>query len=198
MIVFARHGQTAPNREGLVLGRADPELTEEGHQQAARLAGALATERVTTILTSPLLRTRQTAAAIEEACGVPVTLDDRLIEIDWGAWEGRSTGTLAQFDVDRWKADKGTAPEGESLDSLTRRVESFCTEHLEDGLVVAVSHVSPIKAAAAWAMGVDGTVAWRMYLGLASITRVGQGRTSPVLLSFNETGHLHPVEERTP
>jgi probable phosphoglycerate mutase len=197
VIVFARHGQTAPNREGLVLGRTDPELTEEGHQQAAWLAAALATEPVTALLASPLLRTRQTAEAIGEACGLPVVVDERLIEIDWGAWEGRSTGTLAQSDVDKWKADKGTAPEGESLESLTQRVELFCSEHLDEGLVVAVSHVSPIKAAAAWAMGVNGTVAWRMYLGLASITRVGQGRTSPVLLSFNETGHLHPVEDRS-
>lgn len=197
MIVFARHGQTAPNREGLVLGRADPELTEEGHRQATLLAAALADEPVTAILTSPLLRARQTAEPVGAACGVPVAVDERLVEIDWGAWEGRSTGSLAQSDVERWKADKGTAPEGESLDSLSQRVESFCTEHLDgDGLVVAVSHVSPIKAAAAWAMGVDGTVAWRMFLGLASITRVGQGRTSPVLLSFNETGHLHPVEDR--
>jgi probable phosphoglycerate mutase len=197
VIAFARHGQTAPNREGLVLGRADPELTEEGHLQAALLAARLAGEPVTAILASPLLRARQTAEAIGEACGVPVVLDDRLVEIDWGTWEGRPAGSLATSDVDRWKADKGTAPEGESLDSLAQRVESFCTEHVEDGLVVAVSHVSPIKAAAAWALGVDGTVAWRMYLGLASITRVGQGRTTPVLLSFNETGHLHPVEDRT-
>jgi broad specificity phosphatase PhoE len=199
MIVFARHGQTAPNREGLVLGRADPELTDEGREQAARLAAALAGEPVTAIVASPLLRARQTAEAIADACELPVAVDDRLIEIDWGAWEGRSTGTLAQSDVDRLKADRGTAPEGESLDSLSQRVESFCTEHLDGaGLVVAVSHVSPIKAAAAWAMGVDGAVAWRMFLGLASITRVGQGRSSPVLLSFNETGHLHPVGGRTP
>ena len=196
MIVFARHGQTAPNRDGLVLGRADPELTDEGVLQAAQLAAALATEPVTAILASPLLRARQTAEAIAAACGHPVVVDDRLIEIDWGTWEGRSTGTLAQSDVDRWKADKGAAPEGEGLDALSQRVESFCTDHLDGGLVVAVSHVSPIKAAAAWAMGVDGAVAWRMFLGLASITRVGQGRSSPVLLSFNETGHLHPVEDR--
>jgi len=195
MIVFARHGQTAPNRDGLVLGRADPELTDEGHRQAELLAAALAGEGVTAILTSPLLRARQTAEPTGAACGVPVVVDERLIEIDWGAWEGRSTGALKQSDVDRWKADKGAAPEGETLESLTQRVESFCAEHLAgDGLVVAVSHVSPIKAAAAWAMGVDGSVAWRMFLGLASITRVGQGRSSPVLLSFNETGHLHPVE----
>jgi broad specificity phosphatase PhoE len=197
VIVFARHGQTAPNRDGLVLGRADPELTEEGHRQAELLADALRGEPVAAILSSPLLRARQTAEPIGEACGVPVEVDDRLIEIDWGAWEGRATGSLAKTDVDRWKAEDGTAPEGESLDSLSLRVDSFCREQLDrDGLVVAVSHVSPIKAAAAWAMGVDGTVAWRMFLGLASITRVGQGKANPVLLSFNETGHLHVTEER--
>lgn len=197
MIVFARHGQTAPNRDGLVLGRADPELTEEGQRQAALLGAALGGEPVKAIVTSPLVRARQTADVIAAACGVPVTVDERLVEIDWGTWEGRPAGSLAVADVDRWKADDGTAPEGESLDSLSGRVEAFCVEALDrEGLVVAVSHVSPIKAATAWALGVDGTVAWRMFLGLASITRVGRGRTSPVLLSFNETGHLQPVEER--
>ena len=180
-----------------MLGRADPELTEEGHRQAKLLANALRGEPVSVILTSPLLRARQTAEPIGEACGVPVEVDDRLIEIDWGAWEGRATGSLATAEVNHMKAEDGTAPEGESLDSLAGRVESFCTEQLDqDGLVVAVSHVSPIKAAAAWAMGVDGAVAWRMYLGLASITRVGRGKANPVLLSFNETGHLHVAEER--
>ena len=205
MIVFARHGQTAPNRDGLVLGRADPELTEEGRRQAARLGDALAGEPVTAILTSPLLRARQTAEAVAAACGVPVTVDERLVEIDWGTWEGRPAASLAVADVDRRRADDSperrnadpVAPDGESLTSLTGRVESFCLDTLHDeGHIVAVSHVSPIKAAAAWAMGVEGTVAWRMFLGLASITRVGRGKTSPVLLSFNETGHLHPVEDR--
>ena len=200
MIVFARHGQTAPNRDGLVLGRADPELTEEGHRQAAFLGAALAAEPVAVIRSSPLVRARQTAEAIAAACGVAVTVDERLLEIDWGTWEGRPATHLAVADVDRWKAEDGTAPGGESLDSLSRRVESFCVETLEEededeGLVVAVSHVSPIKAATAWALGVDGAVAWRMFLGLASITRVGRGRTSPLLLSFNETGHLRPAEE---
>ena len=199
MIVFARHGQTAPNRDGLVLGRADPELTEEGQRQAALLGAALAGEPVAVIRSSPLVRARQTAEAIAAACGMPVTVDDRLLEIDWGAWEGRPATGLAVADVERWKADDGTAPEGESLESLSRRVESFCVETMEeDGLVVAVSHVSPIKAATAWALGVDGAVAWRMFLGLASITRVGRGRTSPILLSFNETGHLRPAEEGEP
>jgi probable phosphoglycerate mutase len=198
VLLFARHGQTAPNRDGLVLGRADPELTEQGQHQAELLGRAVAREPVTRILSSPLLRARQTAEAISAACGVGVSVDERLVEIDWGAWEGRATGSLVQSDVDKWRADDGTAPEGESMESLSARVSSFCVEQLDhDGLVVAVSHVSPIKAAAAWAMGVDGIVAWRMFLGLASITRVGRGKSNPVLLSFNETGHLHVAEERT-
>ena len=81
MIVFARHGQTAPNRDGLVLGRADPELTGEGHRQTGLLAAALAGEPVAAILTSPLLRARQTAEAVGAACGVPVGVDERLVEI---------------------------------------------------------------------------------------------------------------------
>ncbi|HEV7688053.1 MAG TPA: histidine phosphatase family protein, partial [Acidimicrobiia bacterium] len=143
MIVFARHGQTAPNRDGLVLGRADPELTDEGRRQAELLAAVLAEEPVARVLTSPLLRARETAEAIGAACGVPVAVDERLVEIDWGTWEGRPAGSLGVADVDRWRADEGTAPEGESLESLSRRVDSFCLDTLGDGLVVAVSHVSP-------------------------------------------------------
>lgn len=200
--MFARHGQTAPNRDGLVLGRTDPDLTEEGRGQVALLAAALAAEPVTAVVTSPLVRARRTAEAVGAACGLPVTVDQRLVEIDWGAWEGRPTGSLGHAEVDRWREQGGTAPEGESHEALAVRVESFCQEILgeetpaRDGVVVAVSHVSPIKAAAAWALGVDGAIAWRMFLGLASITRVRGGTSSPVLLSFNETGHLRPPEER--
>jgi probable phosphoglycerate mutase len=131
VIVFARHGQTAPNRDGLVLGRADPELTDEGRRQADLLAGALAAEPVAKILTSPLLRARETAEAVSAACGVPVTVDERLVEIDWGTWEGRPAGSLAIADVDRWRKDDSpehgnadaVAPAGESLDSLSGRVD---------------------------------------------------------------------------
>ncbi len=191
MIAFVRHGETAPNRDGLVLGsRADPGLTEEGKRQAARLAEALAAQGVKSIITSPLGRARETAAAIAAACGLEPEIDARLLEVDWGAWEGRPVGAIAAPELASMQ-DDSAAPEGESLGSVGARVASFCEEHLsESGLVVAVSHVSPIKAAAAWALGVDDTVAWRMFLGLASITRVAKGRGGPLLVSFNETAHL--------
>jgi probable phosphoglycerate mutase len=56
--------------------------------------------------------------------------------------------------------------------------------------VVIVSHVSPIKAAVAWVLGVDVGISWRMHLQPASITCVGVGRFGPVLRTFNVTSHL--------
>lgn len=191
MIVFVRHGETPPNRDGLVLGRSDPELTEAGHQQAERLATALAGEDVAAILTSPLTRARQTAAVIASACGITPEVDERLVEVDWGTWEGRSVAKVSSAELERFRAEAGTAPAGESLRAVRDRVVGFCLEALErDGVVVAVTHVSPIKAAVTWVLDADDEAALRMFVALASITRIGRRSAGPVLLSFNETAHL--------
>jgi broad specificity phosphatase PhoE len=191
VIVFARHGETAPNRDGLILGRADPGLTDEGRRQATRLAGLLGRESPVAVLTSPLLRARETADVIASACGLEAETDDRLMEIDWGAWEGRPVEGIASAEMERLRADAGRAPEGESLASLGLRVEEFCADALDrDGLVVAVTHVSPIKAAVAWTLGAPDAAAFRMFVALASVTRVARRSRGPILLSFNETAHL--------
>ena len=59
--------------------------------------------------------------------------------------------------------------------------------------IVVVSHVSPIKAAVTWVLGVSTETGWRTHLDAASITRVDCGPHTPVLRSFNETGHLSHV-----
>ena len=63
-----------------------------------------------------------------------------------------------------------------------------------EGHVVVVTHVSPIKAAVAWALDAGDELAWRMYVGLASITRIGVSERGPLLRSFNEVAHLAPLE----
>jgi broad specificity phosphatase PhoE len=188
VIVFVRHGETPPNREGLLLGRGDPELTERGRAQAKDLALALAGLGITTVLTSPLRRARDTASPIAAECGVPVEVDERLIEIDFGEWEGQPLASIDADLVARWHRDPDLAPPGgESLVVVAGRVAAFCNERLggeTSGLTVAVSHVSPIKAAVTWTLGLSPELAWRMRLDVASLTRIDRG---PVLLSFNET-----------
>jgi broad specificity phosphatase PhoE len=188
VIVFVRHGETPPNREGLLLGRGDPELTERGRAQAKDLALALAGLDITSVLTSPLRRARDTASPIAAECGLPVEVDERLIEIDFGEWEGQPLASIDADLVARWHRDPDlTPPGGESLVVVAERVAAFCKERLRDetaSSTVAVSHVSPIKAAVTWTLGVSPELAWRMRLDVASLTRIGRG---PVLLSFNET-----------
>ncbi len=188
MIVFVRHGETPPNREGLLLGRNDPELTDQGRAQAERLARTLADREIERVLTSPLRRARDTASPIAAACDAPVDVDERLIEIDYGEWEGRPFAALDADLVARWHRDPDfAAPGGESLVAVEARMAGFCEQWLDSeaaGVVVAVSHVSPIKAAVTWTLGVSPELAWRMRLDVASLTRIGRG---PLLLSFNET-----------
>jgi probable phosphoglycerate mutase len=196
VITFARHGQTALNQGGRLQGRIDAPLSDLGRAQARALADALRSEGVMRVVSSPLARARDTAAAIANAHGIAVDVDDRLIELDYGEWDGIALGDVLADDWKRWRADPSfTPPGGESLIAVTERVASFCRDAFDaGGDIVAVSHVSPIKAAVAFALAVDEQITWRMQLGVASITRISaRADGNPHLLSFNETLHLANV-----
>jgi broad specificity phosphatase PhoE len=193
VIVLVRHGETAANRERLALGRADPPLTATGERQAAALAGRLGSSGATRVISSPLGRAQQTATAIADALGIPVETDARLVEMDYGEWDERSFGDLPSEALARWRRDANFAPPGgESLAGVTRRVGAWCASLDATQHVVAVSHVSPIKAAVCWAVDGDPLLAWRMHLDVASITRVRNG-DRPALVGFNDVGHLAEV-----
>lgn len=193
MILLVRHGETEANRRRLALGRADPPLTERGGSQAAALATRLAAAGVEAVYSSPLRRARETAAPIAAAVGTEVVVDDRLIELDYGDWDGRSFPDLPPEELARWRHDMTFAPPGgESLRTVTARVSDFCAEVLEGPTVVAVSHVSPIKAAVTWALGAGEELGWRMFLDLASITRIAGRDGHASLVGFNDINHLRP------
>ena len=194
MIVVVRHGRTAANAGGLLVGRADAPLDAEGDRQVAALARVCAELDVTRVVTSPLARCRATAGAVAAAVGSPVVVDERWIELDYGELDGVPLAELPPALWSAWRSDPAWAPPGgESLAELGVRVRSGAEAlagEAADHDVVVVSHVSPIKAAVAWALGVGDEVAWRMWVATASITRIGCGGATPSLRSFNETAHL--------
>jgi broad specificity phosphatase PhoE len=184
VLFLVRHGQTAANAAGLLLGRADPPLTELGWRQAGAVASALPAP--SRLVSSPLRRARETAAAF----GRPVEVDERWIEMDYGDVDGLPVYSVTTEVWARWRADPTFAhPGGESLAAVGERVRSACADlagSAEDADVVVVSHVSPIKAAIAWVLGVPDAVAWRMYVADAAVARVKTGPPAPLLMSFNE------------
>jgi broad specificity phosphatase PhoE len=199
MLILARHGRTEANARGVLLGRADPGLDDEGARQAACLGTGLAGLDVARVVSSPLGRCRASAEVIAESLhgsGVKldVEVDERWIELDYGVLDGVPLAEVPAESWARWRGDVSWAPDGgESLAALGERVRAACDDLVADATdadVVVVSHVSPIKAAVAWALGVGDEVAWRMWVAPASITRIGVAAGRPSLRSFNELGHL--------
>jgi broad specificity phosphatase PhoE len=192
VLILVRHGETAANSEGRLQGQVETELNDRGRGQAERLATAVAKLEPVAVVSSPLRRARETAAAIGRASGIDVEIDERLTELHYGDWEGSRFGELPNGAFDAWRADPTfTPPGGESLVDLRARVVPCIEDLLErDRPVVAVSHVSPIKAAITWALGVGEETTWRMHLELASISRIDRRGNTPVLVTFDETAHL--------
>ena len=103
---FLRHGETDWNREHLAQGQTDVALNDTGRAQAAAAALALSGRGVTRIVSSPLLRARETTSIVVATLGVPVVFVDDLKEASWGSREGTFPG---DWFID-WK--RGRTPEG--------------------------------------------------------------------------------------
>jgi broad specificity phosphatase PhoE len=200
VIVLLRHGRTEANARGLLLGRADPRLDDVGREQARAAAEVVAaTASVGRIVSSPLARCRATAEIVAGVVGedvpVEVEIDERWIELDYGELDGTPLSEVPPATWAAWQGDVGWAPPGgESHTTLGKRVRAVCDElagaPAGNGDVLVVSHVSPIKAAVAWALGVGDEVAWHLFLAPGSITRIAPRGTRHSLQSFNETAHL--------
>lgn len=191
-IVLVRHGRTALNASGRLQGRVDEPLDAVGRDQAERVATRLSPLLVENdlVISSPLVRARTTA----EALGRSIDVDERWIEMSYGVYDGVRQSDVAADVWSTWRRDPHFAPDGgESLIEVTARVHRACDELREQALdrrIVVVSHVSPIKAAIAWALGTDPSSSWRMHLDTAAITRISVSPRGVALVSFNETHHL--------
>lgn len=192
MLIVVRHGRTDANAGGLLQGRLDRPLDELGRRQAAALRSAVA--GASRVVCSPLLRTRETA----EALGLPTTVDERFVELDYGVLDGTPLRDVPRDLWDRWITDPHFAPEGgESIAVLGERVRAACDDLADEAAerdVVVVSHVSPVKAAVSWALGVGDEITWRMWVAPASVTRISVGPPRRSLHLFNSTAHLDGLD----
>jgi len=200
--VLVRHGVTELSVARRFAGRSDLPLTERGVQQAELAADRLAglAGSVAAVFSSPLLRTRQTADRIAGRLGLPVTIEDGLIETDYGAWDGHSFDEVRQrwpADLARWLADPTAVPTGgESFQTVGRRVGAArdrIVERHPGQVVLLVSHVSPIKLLVQSALGAPVSAVHRMYLEPASITVIDYLDGNPAgasLRGYNDTAHL--------
>ena len=197
--LLLRHGQTPLSVERRFAGRGDIPLTELGLQQAAAAAARIAERgRIDLVLTSPLRRAWQTALAVAERTGAPLTTDDGLAETDFGSWEGMTFAeVMARWpdEMAAWMAAADAAPPGgESFASVADRVNAALDRLLavhQGETVVVVSHVTPIKSIVCRALLAPSASLFRMHLDVASLSEAAWFADGPALLrSLNDTAHL--------
>ena len=202
LVMLVRHGATEHSlaKRFSGSGGADLPLAEIGHHQA-RSAAALVAARggADVIVSSPLLRTRETANAISAELDVPVIVLDDLRECAFGEWDGftfRESRERWPEHVDKWLASPHVAPPGgESFaDVATRVVDalSHITTTYSGQRVVVVAHVTPIKAMISTTLRAPLSSLYRMEVVPGSVSTLAWFRDGNASLrGFNEVGPGH-------
>lgn len=141
MLFVARHGQTIWNKENKVCGITDVELTEFGKEQAKSLAYQVQENQISLIISSPLKRAIETSNIVAEVCNIPIEIDERLIEQNYGIYEGVDRKNDAFLNNKRCFAFK--YPKGESMMQLAYRIYGFLDEikyKYKDKNILIISH----------------------------------------------------------
>ncbi len=196
--LLLRHGQTVLSVDKRFSGVGDQALTEVGRAQAAASAARLAGSAATAVVSSPVVRARETALLVADALGVEVVIEPGLRETDFGDWEGSTFAEVkARWprELDAWLASTAVAPPyGESFDDTATRVRQARDRVLRDfggQSVVVVSHVTPIKTLLRFALDAPPSALYRMHLDLCCLSEVQWFADGPaVVRSLNDTWHL--------
>ncbi|WBB82313.1 MSMEG_4193 family putative phosphomutase [Micromonospora sp. WMMD882] len=196
-LLLLRHGRTTANADGGLAGRQPVELDETGQTQARAVGERLRVLPLAAVVTSPLIRCRQTLTlALSDATPV---VEDGLIECGYGDWEGQPLKKLAKdplWPVVQQHPSAVVFPNGESMAGMAARAVAavrswdarLTAEHGPEAVWVACSHGDVIKAIVADALGVHLDLFQRIVADPASVTAIRYTPTRPFLLRLNDTG----------
>ena len=197
-VILLRHGRTTANTGGVLAGwTPGVQLDETGAAQVAAVGERLATVPLAAVVSSPLERCRQTAAAVVAGRELTVEADDRLGEARYGDWTGRTIKELAKEPL--WKvvqqhpsAAVFPGPEGEGLAQTQARavaaIRSWNARLGPDAVWLACSHGDVIKAILADALGLHLDQFQRIVVDPASISVVSYTETRPFVARVNDSG----------
>lgn len=195
-LLLVRHAET--DAVGKLLAGSQPgwPLNETGQRQARQLARTLSRYPLAAIYTSPLPRTRQTAAYLAQPSGLEIEDAEALREIDFGDWTGQTIANLHPSpEWRRFNECRGNArpPNGESLlevqSRMVRQADILRQRHPEQ-MVAMVSHAEPLRALLAHFLGVPLDLTLRLQLDPASVSVVQTSGWAPTILCLNHKGEL--------
>ena len=198
-VLLLRHGRTTANAGGGLAGRAPVELDDAGRAQAVHAGERLRGLPLAAVVSSPLIRCRQTLSlALPDAAPA---VEEGLTECGYGDWEGQELKKLAKdplWPVVQLHPSAAVFPNGEAMAAMSARaVEAVrrwdarvAAEHGPDALWLACSHGDVIKAIVADALGLHLDQFQRLTADPASVSVIRYTPTRPFVLRLNDTGDL--------
>ena len=201
-IYFVRHGETilTPQRKFSGTGAIDPELMQDGLDQADLVAEECAKLGAEVLIASPLNRTRQTAEAIARTTGLEIIFDEAWYELSFGSWDGKAIEEVREEEPDNYQAwinSSSYAPPGggESYDEASVRIEEALEKLVAEypgKKIIVVTHNGVVKTAAKIAVGGPNDAVFHMDATPCSISSISIWPSDGLraLRSFNERGHL--------
>lgn len=199
-VILVRHGRSTSNTAHTLAGRsAGVDLDDKGREQAAALVERLAGLPIKALVRSPLLRCERTLEPLAEALGLTPVVEERIVEVDYGAWTGRPIKELLSeplWAVVQQQPSAAIFPDGEGLADVQARAVSairehdrrLAEEHGGDALWVACSHGDVIKAVIADALGLHLDGFQRITADPASCSVIRYTPTRPFVVHVNHTG----------
>ena len=184
-LLVIRHGETEWSSTGRHTGRTDIPLTGRGRGEAAAAKRTLADWEVDRVWSSPLVRARETAEIVNP--GPEIEFDDRLVEQDYGVYEGITTAQTRE-EIPLWSVWTHPIIDGESTEEVGERVDAFLAHAIDElgdgtGVVFAHGHLLSILIAR-WChlAPIEGR---RFALATATVSLLGWHREDPVIRAIN-------------
>jgi|SRR5579872_1078643 len=196
---LVRHGETTWNVAGRYQGRKDSMLSGRGMAQAHALAERLAHEPPAAIVCSPLLRTRATADVVAQRLDLRAEVDERLIEISHGAWEGFTVAEVEERWPEmlrQWKQSPHDVrfPGGESLADVAARWNDFVTDlPTTASPLLVVTHDVIVRLAVLAAQGKGPEAYYEVVVENAAITEIAMENGAFSIVRINDAGHLDGI-----
>lgn len=205
-IYITRHGQTEWNVEKRMQGQKDSALTENGLMRAAVLGAYLRDIGVSTIISSPLPRALRTSNIISKEAKIPnIVADDRLMEINMGAFEGLTFSKAKEIYPEEMRLfmerpSEFRAPDGESVNEVVKRVMPLLTSVVDGSFegvgseenVLLVTHAVALRSLMAQMERVDIDLYWKengFFLPCSlTVFEIGEG-SIPELIIKNDISY---------
>lgn len=214
VLILLRHGRSTANADGTLAGwTPGVSLDDRGFEQATRVGARLAATPLAAVVSSPLQRCQQTAAAV--AAAQPrlggVQTEERIGECHYGSWTGRTLQELSQEPLwrdiqdhpssvtfpahDDFRSESVSQMQDRAVHAISHWDARIEAEHGPGAVWVAVSHGDVIKALVAHAVGTPLDQFQRIVIDPASLSVIRHATDRPFVLRLNDTGS-DPVDLR--